>query len=83
MFVACGVLGLASAVCDTIILAHAFRASTLRGLLCLFVPVYAVYYALVRFEHREKTMILIGSFGGGVLAEMCFERASAHMHLLQ
>jgi hypothetical protein len=82
LVIACVFFGGVSAVCDTIILAHAFRAGTLKGLVCLFIPVYAVYYALIRFEHREKPMILLGAFGGGALAEMCFERAMAQLHVL-
>ena len=62
---------LAALACGVMILIHAFKESAVQGLLCLCVPFYILYYAIVKFEHEKKGLILGiwlgGSFVGGFL----------------
>ena len=60
--------GLASFICSIVILIAAFQDSVAQGLLCLFIPFYIFYYALAVFQNEKKGLILLGCFGGWVLA---------------
>ena len=44
--------------CLVIVLIHAFKTSVGQALLCMFVPLYILYYAFARFEHQKKNLIL-------------------------
>jgi len=75
---ACFVVGLVAAL---VIVVHAFRSSLSQGFLCLLVPLYIIYYAFARFEHRRRGLVialLIAGFGlGMVLTEVGAARAIA------
>ena len=45
-----GALALASAVCSIIILVAAFQESLGKGLLCLCIPFYILFFAFTEFE---------------------------------
>jgi uncharacterized membrane-anchored protein YitT (DUF2179 family) len=62
------VFALVALVASIIILIDAFKASVGQGFLCLCVPFYIFYYALVRLQHPQKNLILAALFGGWVLA---------------
>jgi hypothetical protein len=63
-----GALQLASAVCSIIILVYAFQTSVGQGFLCLCIPFYIIYFALVEFNHEKKELILGLWIGPTVLA---------------
>jgi len=62
------VCSLASLVCFIIILIDAFKKEVIKGVLCLCIPFYILYYAFAQFEHEKKGMIigvwLLGSIVG-------------------
>lgn len=53
--------------CNLFILVHAFMQDTTKGLLCLCVPCYILYYMFAEFDHPQKAVIIAGSLGGGLL----------------
>ena len=63
-----GALKLASAVCYIIILVYAFQTGVGHGLLCLCIPFYIIYFALVEFNHEKKELVLGLLIGPMVLA---------------
>lgn len=72
MFLALGaVCYLVAFVCGIIILISAFQEDVIQGVLCLCVPFYALYYAIVRFQHEKKMLILGGWLGATVLGAIC------------
>ena len=81
MFLALGSLcALISFVCWIIILIHAFtKGGVLQGFLSLCIPFYIIYYALAKFEHPKKNMIVIGYLAGGVLAGVLLSMGGAYM----
>lgn len=52
------VFGLAGLICGIIILIGAFKDEVIQGILCLCVPFYIIYFALARFEHDNKGVIV-------------------------
>jgi hypothetical protein len=64
-----GICGLAAFVCSIIILIAAFKDETVKGLLCLFIPFYILYYAFTGFKHEKKGLIIGGLLGG---LPLCF-----------
>lgn len=62
------VAGLVSFVCGIIILIHAFKESIGQGLLSFVCAPYLLYYALVKFQHERKGLILAGWFASIILA---------------
>jgi|HubBroStandDraft_6_1064221.scaffolds.fasta_scaffold1671504_1 hypothetical protein len=67
IFVAIGsVLGLMWLVCHIIVLIHAFKTGVVEGLLYLCIPCYALYYLFFRFEHANKTLLVLCYLFGGV-----------------
>lgn len=54
------VLGIAGLGCWVTILMDAFDDELWKGLLCLFVPIYVLYYAIVEFDADNKWLILLG-----------------------
>ncbi len=68
IFVWLGLLfGVASAVCWSFIVIHAFRRSVGTGVMVLFVPCFIFYYAFVHFEHPWKGLIVSGFIASLVL----------------
>jgi len=67
-----GVFGLIGLVCNIIILIHAFKSSVGEGFLCLCVPCYILYYMFSKFEHANKGLIIAGSLGGNIIANIAF-----------
>lgn len=63
-----GLLVLASGVCALLMVGSAFRKDVTQGLLCLFVPLYVVYWAFTRFDHPQRRPILWIMLGGPVVA---------------
>ena len=41
-------------ICSIWLIVVAFRESALHGLLCWFVPFYAIYYAITRWEDCKR-----------------------------
>ncbi len=68
---------LASFVCTIIILIAAFKEEVVQGLLCLCVPFYVLYYAFVRFENDNKTLIIAVWLGGSILGAVIQVAAGA------
>jgi hypothetical protein len=62
-----GICGLAAFVCSIIILIAAFKDETVKGILCLCVPFYILYYGFVVFEHEKKGLIVGVWLGGGII----------------
>ena len=58
---------LASFVCSIIILIAAFKDEVLQGILCLCIPFYVLYYAIAKFEHPKKGVIIGVWLGLGIL----------------
>jgi hypothetical protein len=55
-------------VCHVLVLIHAFKNSLVWGLLCLCVPCVSLFYLFFKFEHENKTLIVIGYLFGGIVA---------------
>ena len=53
------VLGITSLICSIIILVDAFQQEVMQGLLCLCCSPYMLYYAIARFNHEKKGLILV------------------------
>ncbi|MGH9669643.1 MAG: hypothetical protein ACRD3A_05975 [Terriglobales bacterium] len=65
------VLYFVALVCWVIILIHAFKnGGALRGILCLCVPFYIIYYMFAKFEHERKYLIIGGYFGGFIIGRL-------------
>ena len=62
-----GLLSLAAFVCAIIVLIAAFSEDVIQGILCLCVPFYIWYYALVRYQSENKQIIAGVLIGGGIL----------------
>ena len=62
-----GICGLAAFVCSIIILIAAFKDETVKGILCLCVPFYILYYVFTGFKHEKKGLIIGVSLGGTIL----------------
>jgi hypothetical protein len=62
-----GILSLVGFVCAIIILIAAFQEEVVQGILCLCVPFYILYYALVRYQSENKPLIVGGWLGGAIL----------------
>jgi hypothetical protein len=60
------VLSLAGGVCGIIILIAAFSEEVVQGILCLCVPFYILYYAIVRYQSEHKP-IVVGVWLGGLI----------------
>ncbi|HXE91744.1 MAG TPA: hypothetical protein VNK82_12375 [Terriglobales bacterium] len=63
-----GIVGLlcslVSLACAILVLIHAFqKGGVVQGLLCLCIPLYILYYAIAKFEHERKKLILTVWFG--------------------
>jgi hypothetical protein len=54
-----------------LIIVHAFKQDTLRGVLCLFVPLYILYYVIKNWSETWKyfvASVVLGGIGGGLFA---------------
>ncbi|MFT5092296.1 MAG: benzodiazapine receptor [Planctomycetaceae bacterium] len=71
------VCSLASLVCSIIILIDAFKKEVIKGVLCLCLPFYILYYAFTQFEHEKKGMIIGGWLGGTIVGFACQLGAAA------
>ena len=58
---------LLSVVCFVLTLRHAFQRSLGTGFMVLFIPLFALYYGFAQFEHRQKGLIIAGTWGGFVI----------------
>lgn len=76
-----GILGLVFSlvgfVCTILILVAAFQEEVLQGILCLCCPFYILYYAVAKFEHEKKGLIIGGWLGGGILGAVCQAMAAS------
>ena len=52
------ICSLASLACSIIILIDAFKTEVIKGVLCLCVPFYILYYAFTQFENDNKGVII-------------------------
>jgi len=67
------VLGWIAAIAGAIIIIiAAFKKSVLTGILCLFVPLYIFYFALVQFKSQNKGKVLALWLGGNMLVVVSF-----------
>ena len=71
------VCSLASLVCSLIILIDAFKKEVIKGILCLCIPFYVLYYVFTQFEHEKKGLIIGGWLGGGIVGAACQMGAAA------
>jgi len=81
MFFVLGILcGVVAFVCSIVILVHAFtKGGVLQGILCLCIPFYILFYALLMFEHPKKNTILTMWIGAHVLTIVFFRMSGAMM----
>jgi hypothetical protein len=77
MYGVAALIGLVGLGCFAVVVAHAFRHSTAQGVLCLLVPFYVLYYAIVRFEHPRKGALVAGMVVAPLLAGYTFNAATA------
>lgn len=61
------ICALASVVCYFVILIAGFNDGAGKGLLCLCLPFYILYYAFAEFNHEKQGVIIGVWIGGGVL----------------
>ena len=61
------ICAIAAFVCSIIILIAAFSDEFVKGLLCLCLPFYILYYAFTWFNHEKKGLIIGVWLGGGIL----------------
>ncbi|MCA8994367.1 MAG: hypothetical protein KDA88_20485 [Planctomycetaceae bacterium] len=71
------VCALASFVCAIIILIAAFKEGLAQGLLCLCIPFYVLYFAVAKFQHEKKGLIIAGWIGGAIIANVLSAMAGA------
>ena len=57
-------------VTQVVVLIHAFRSSVLWGFVCFGIPIAWLYYAIERFEHPRKRLIL-GAWVSSVIVSGC------------
>jgi hypothetical protein len=69
--------GAVVSLCHLLIIIHAFRHHTQKALFCLWVPVYLPIYAIVDYESPNKALVLLGYFGGAVIAILAFLQLTA------
>ena len=79
------ILALAGGVCTLLILVDAFRKSLVQGLLCLFVPLYVLYWGFAKFESPQRRTIMWIWLGAPALALalgmiMIFVTVGSHPH---
>lgn len=70
------VCSLASLVCSIIILIDAFKTEVIKGVLCLCIPFYILYYAITQFENENKGLI-IGVWLLGAIVNVGLQLAAA------
>ena len=68
LFVVAGVLALIGSVTHLMIVVDAFHKDFIQGMLCVFIPLYAAYWALVRFKHPRRQVVLAALFVAPALA---------------
>lgn len=61
------VCSLASLACSIIILVDAFKKEVIKGVLCLCIPFYILYYAFTQFENENKGVIIAVWLLGGIV----------------
>ena len=54
---------LLSVTCFVLTLRHAFQRSLGTGFMVLCIPLFAIYYGFAQFEHRQKGLIVAGTWG--------------------
>ena len=58
---------IAALVAHVIVVYHAFKDSLIWGLACLCIPCVSLFYMFFKFEHENKTLIvLLYLFGGAI-----------------
>lgn len=62
------VLAIASLICYIIILVDAFQQEVMQGILCFCCAPYMLYYAIARFNHEKKGLILAVWLGSSILS---------------
>jgi len=55
---------LLAVTCFVLMLRHAFQRSLGTGFMVLCIPLFAIYYGFAQFEHRQKGLIVAGTWGG-------------------
>lgn len=62
-----GILLFVSAIFALVILIDAFKESVGQGLLCMFVPLYILYYAFARYSGSKKGLVITGWLGANAV----------------
>lgn len=62
-----GILLFVSAIFALVILINAFKESVGQGLLCMFVPLYILYYAFARYSGSKKGLVITGWLGANAV----------------
>ena len=62
-----GICVLAAFVCSIIILIDAFQNEIWKGIVYLLCGLYAIYYALVEFDHEKKWLIVLTAVLGSLV----------------
>src|SRR5579871_1431010 len=71
MFTLTIVFGLLLAVFSLAIIIGAFRQGAAQGLLCMFVPFYAVYFAFLKWTWDKRAVVGIGYLVCFIAAPVC------------
>jgi len=71
---------IASVVCWFMILINAFQDEVWKGLLFFFCGLYALYYAIVEFDHENKWQIVLGNLVGGAIGGILVSAGISMMH---
>lgn len=66
-------VGIISLICWIIILIDAFQDQIWKGIVGLICGLYLFYYAVTEFEHDHKVLIIIGCFGGVLIANFLID----------
>ena len=69
---------LLAVTCFVLTLRHAFQRSLGTGFMVLCIPLFAIYYGFAQFEHRQKGMIVAGTWGALVVGVVLRSLATVH-----
>jgi hypothetical protein len=61
-------VGLASLWCTILILIDMFQDEIWKGIVGILCGLYLLYYGIFEFDHENKWLIVLVSFGGGAIA---------------
>ena len=75
-----GLCYLVSLVCTWIVIINAFTNEVWKGLACWLCGLYWIYYALTEFDSDNKTTVLAGAIGGGIVGYLLILMSGVTAH---